>query len=52
MLFNLFCILGPIADGFISLATKGMGNGGELHCLEHMIFFGTSKYPRGFIELH
>ncbi|KAA6372130.1 MAG: putative secreted zinc metalloprotease [Streblomastix strix] len=40
----------PITYAYITFATKGRGNGGEPHCLEHMVYFGSDKYERGKLD--
>ncbi|KAA6388941.1 MAG: putative zinc metalloprotease [Streblomastix strix] len=40
----------PMTYSYISFATKGRGNSGELRRLEHLIFFGSDKCKRGKLD--
>uniref|UniRef100_A0A7S2Z9J7 Peptidase M16 N-terminal domain-containing protein n=1 Tax=Rhodosorus marinus TaxID=101924 RepID=A0A7S2Z9J7_9RHOD len=48
----LFRAPGPICSATVAVATTPVSDGGHPHCLEHLIFMGSEKYPRrGFLDM-
>ncbi|KAJ8907286.1 hypothetical protein NDN08_007401 [Rhodosorus marinus] len=48
----LFRAPGPICSATVAVATTPVSDGGHPHCLEHLIFMGSQKYPRrGFLDM-
>eukprot|EP00186_Timspurckia_oligopyrenoides_P001007 CAMPEP_0182451928 /NCGR_PEP_ID=MMETSP1172-20130603/43978_1 /TAXON_ID=708627 /ORGANISM="Timspurckia oligopyrenoides, Strain CCMP3278" /LENGTH=1215 /DNA_ID=CAMNT_0024649735 /DNA_START=72 /DNA_END=3719 /DNA_ORIENTATION=+ len=47
----LYHSLGPLCNLCIIVGTSAHNNGGHAHCLEHLVFLGSKKYPkRGFLD--
>jgi len=42
---------GPICSVNLIFATEASDNKGLPHCLEHLCFMGSQKYPRGYLDL-
>ncbi|KAK4537083.1 hypothetical protein CDCA_CDCA11G3108 [Cyanidium caldarium] len=42
---------GPLVSGYLTLSTEARDHAGIPHCLEHLVFMGSERYPyKGFLD--